>query len=524
MKLSINQKILGLAVIVTLAVPLVGFISIKKSNEVAEVYSEISDHALPATKTMGQLLFKLRQIRISVRSIPIQGNTPEMINSFIRESEAGVGEFEKELADAKFLFKTPELKSDYDKIVKNWENFRSFGGEVLTLAKKGDPESIKKVADLVTRVCPEKTRDLENELFASTNSFSEDAKVDVKEAKDSSNSAVWVIMILSVCLSVFSLVLAWIISSRLSGDLEIMTGKMGGSSKVLGNIVSEVEQASQSLSEASEQQSKAVQETASAIDEISAMVSKSAELSLEAEQASVNSSREAEKGKNIVDRLKESMEFIQTTNQQSAREMSESNVQVEKILHVIQSVSEKTKVINDIVFQTKLLSFNASVEAARAGEHGKGFSVVAEEVGNLANMSGNAALEINNLLSASTKEVEAIVEQTKSRLQRMVQSSSKAIEEGTSVANHCHLALQSIVDSSKEVSGMVGQITQGSQECAKGITGISNSLRQIDSASRITAKSAENCLKSSQLLSQESDELQEIAVTLDSAVKGAKAA
>jgi len=40
--------------------------------------------------------------------------------------------------------------------------------------------------------------------------------------------------------------------------------------------------------------------------------------------------------------------------------------------------------MNDIVFQTKLLSFNASVEAARAGIHGKGFAVVADEVGNLA--------------------------------------------------------------------------------------------------------------------------------------------
>ncbi|MBC7465119.1 MAG: hypothetical protein H7256_03945 [Bdellovibrio sp.] len=50
----------------------------------------------------------------------------------------------------------------------------------------------------------------------------------------------------------------------------------------------------------------------------------------------------------------------------------------------MEEIGNKTKVINDIVFQTKLLSFNASVEAARAGEHGKGFAVVAEEVGKLA--------------------------------------------------------------------------------------------------------------------------------------------
>ena len=50
-----------------------------------------------------------------------------------------------------------------------------------------------------------------------------------------------------------------------------------------------------------------------------------------------------------------------------------------KVLEIIKTIEDKTKVINDIVFQTKLLSFNASVEAARAGEAGKGFAVVASK-------------------------------------------------------------------------------------------------------------------------------------------------
>ena len=60
----------------------------------------------------------------------------------------------------------------------------------------------------------------------------------------------------------------------------------------------------------------------------------------------------------------------------------------------MEQIKDKVNIINDIVFQTKLLSFNASVEAARAGENGKGFAVVAEEVGNLASVSGKAANEI----------------------------------------------------------------------------------------------------------------------------------
>ena len=84
---------------------------------------------------------------------------------------------------------------------------------------------------------------------------------------------------------------------------------------------------------------------------------------------------------------------------------------VSQIVDLIREIEDKTKVINDIVFQTKLLSFNASVEAARAGEYGKGFSVVAEEVGNLAEMSGHASKEIEGLLSHSISQVENLSKQ-----------------------------------------------------------------------------------------------------------------
>ncbi|MBC7659266.1 MAG: hypothetical protein H7249_06115 [Chitinophagaceae bacterium] len=55
------------------------------------------------------------------------------------------------------------------------------------------------------------------------------------------------------------------------------------------------------------------------------------------------------------------------------------------MVSVINEIVDKTRVINAIVFQTQLLSFDASVEAARAGERGKGFAVVAEKVETKAN-------------------------------------------------------------------------------------------------------------------------------------------
>ena len=89
-------------------------------------------------------------------------------------------------------------------------------------------------------------------------------------------------------------------------------------------------------------------------------------------------------------------------------EIKKSNEKIQEVVEIIQEIEEKTKAIDEIVFQTKLLSFNASVEAERAGEHGRGFSVVAQEVGNLAQLSGKSASGINEILGESIKRVKSI--------------------------------------------------------------------------------------------------------------------
>lgn len=105
----------------------------------------------------------------------------------------------------------------------------------------------------------------------------------------------------------------------------------------------------------------------------------------------------SEEGKRVLDGLKEAMDGIRGAA--SA---------LEEIISVIGDINQKTKIINEIVFETKLLSFNASIEAARAGQYGKGFAVVAQEIGNLALMSGKASLGISSLLENSTNQVKEL--------------------------------------------------------------------------------------------------------------------
>jgi len=103
-------------------------------------------------------------------------------------------------------------------------------------------------------------------------------------------------------------------------------------------------------------------------------------------------------GNNIVHNMTSAVEKI-----------DKSSENLHDISKIIKDISTKAAVINNIVSKTELLSLNASIESARAGALGKGFSVVAEEVGNLAKMSGKAAKEIQTLIFESQKVAESVI-------------------------------------------------------------------------------------------------------------------
>ncbi len=88
-----------------------------------------------------------------------------------------------------------------------------------------------------------------------------------------------------------------------------------------------------------------------------------------------------------------------------------------EISSLINQISSNTSTIHKIVSTTELLSLNASIEAAKAGLSGRGFSVVAEEVGNLAKHSGNEANEIESIVIDSQKQIQLIIEANQSRVE-----------------------------------------------------------------------------------------------------------
>jgi methyl-accepting chemotaxis protein len=267
-----------------------------------------------------------------------------------------------------------------------------------------------------------------------------------------------------------------------------------------------------SLSEATTEQAASLQETVASIDEISAMVTRNADSSSTSAKMSEQSQMIAQKGKEKASDMMDSINAIAIGNEKIIAQIQESNKEFTEIVNVIQEISIKTQVINDIVFQTKLLSFNASVEAARAGENGKGFAVVAEEVGNLASMSGTAASEITGILSDSVKKVTDIVDRSKRLMDNLIVESKSRIESGTRTSQECMNALDEILSKVSAVNNMVGEISTASVEQSTGIREVNKAMSEMDQVTQSNSSIAQESSRSAQ-------ELQSQATRLNNLVK-----
>jgi hypothetical protein len=153
----------------------------------------------------------------------------------------------------------------------------------------------------------------------------------------------------------------------------------------------------------------------------------------------------------------------------SMNKISNANNHLQDITKIIDDINGKTNVINDIVFKTQLLAVNASIEAARAGHHGKGFSVVANEVSNLATLSGKAAEEIKELLKVSS-----------SRVSDIISSTSDTVRSGEYVCKHAVENFTTIANSINEITEKLGTIEEASKEQEIGVQQTSAALNQMN--------------------------------------------
>jgi len=282
------------------------------------------------------------------------------------------------------------------------------------------------------------------------------------------------------------------LSQEIDIDQHDEIGKLANSFKQMqGNLRKQIEDISEGiniLSSSSTEIMSTVSQLASSAAETASSVSETTstieEVKQTAEIANQNATEVAESTQKLSLVSQDGTRSIQKT----IDGMGKIKEQMESIADIVIQLSDKSHTIgeiansvNDLAEQSNLLAVNASIEAAKAGEHGKGFTVVAQEIKNLAERSKESTIQIQSILSAIQKSISSAVLAT--------ENGSKVIDDGFKLSANSSEVITTMAASIEQASQANIQIAASSQQQLIGMDQITSAMENINEASMQTANS-----------------------------------
>ena len=271
--------------------------------------------------------------------------------------------------------------------------------------------------------------------------------------------------------------IAYLIVKQINAGLRSVTHELREGSLQVEDASSQLSASSMAVAEEAAHQAAMIEETSASAAEIRAMAKQNQESAQTATVLVTEAVKSTEHTNRSVDECVQAMEAIGVSST---------------------TIAKTLQVIDKIAFQTNILALNAAVEAARAGEAGLGFSVVAEEVRNLAHRCSSASTEI-----------------------------SKLIEQSLGNSNAGQIKIAQLSESGRDVTrvfqqmkGLVEQIVGSSSEQEQAINQIGKAIQSMELVTQKSAATAEETASASTELNAQSAQLRGLAAELGRMVDG----
>ena len=557
--ISIKLKLLFGFALMLILLMVVGGIGIISTNHIAERGNTMFSYNMTSIDELHILKEQLLEIRAQVLMVVSDKNSEtatdavEKINTALEETIKIANVYDK-----RGLSK--EAREIWSGFLTDFQGYQGKLKLVLDLVNKGDYVEATNKLNEITSIRENMSDKIDQLILRNQNMANEQDKANRKAAEDIiilMNSIVCMGLLVSLFVAIFiatsimnsvkkgllfatalgegdltvcidnknndelgklidALIKAQANMKQIISGIALQTEEVSSSSQELSATIEEITSTIETINISTATIVEGVMEIRSATEELTASVDHVNSGVTQLSNSSVESSNEAGEIKKRAALIKEQGLVSKEKAEALYKEKQSSIISAISKGKVMEEIENIAGLINSIATQTNLLALNASIEAARAGENGRGFSVVATEIGVLAEQSAKYVKEITsvvhnvkeafeNLANNSTEVLSFIEQRVLSDYEQLAYTGEKYEEDAiyvSSISQDNAAMAEELNASTEEISSVIYTIASNIEESASGILGIKENINETSVAMEQVAKSAESQAKIAEMLSE----------------------